>query len=456
MPLSDIPTKRIETHSITCAQAVVQVLNETFFAKKAADKAVAAILKANHQFGSRDRRIINETLYSVLRWWGWLQHVAPNNFTDALAAKASDAPATSIDEWYAVLCLAWLLEGRPELPPSASWWLQRSGARIGDLPELPMNAPIEERRKYIRPFFSKDSTLPPMTLEDLIPSWTLGLIDAPVATEELIQWQQRRPPVWLRAQVSDIDRLVGELKREEVKATPNAQMNHALKAFFSGVNLYQLPSFLNGRFEIQDLASQAVSLICAPSAGQRWWDACAGAGGKTLHLASLMQGKGHITASDNRTFKLEELKLRARRCGFSNIIIKEWLGIDVQRYHGLFNGVLVDAPCSCSGTWRRSPWLKWMLSPEDIVQITTLQKQLLENASKGVAPGGTLVYATCSMFKQENQDVVADFLEKNPSFSLEPFISPINGQPCDGQLQIWPWDGDCDAMFIAKLKKHTT
>ena len=453
MPLSDIPTKRIETHSITCAQAVVQVLNETFFAKKAADKAVAAILKANHQFGSRDRRIINETLYSVLRWWGWLKHLVPNRFMDELAAKADEAPSTSIEEWYAVLCLAWLLEGRTELPPSAIWWLHHSGARINDLPELPQNAPILERRKYMRHFFSKDSNLPPMTLEDLIPSWTLDLIDAPVFREELIEWQQRRPPVWLRAQINDVDRVAGELKKEDVKATPHSKMRHALKAYFSGVNLRQLPSFLNGHFEIQDLASQTVSLICAPSAGQRWWDACAGAGGKTLHLAFLMQGKGHITASDNRIFKLEELKLRARRCGFSNIITKEWLGVDVQRYHGLFNGVLVDVPCSCSGVWRRSPWLKWTLSPDDLPQITTLQKRLLENASKGVANGGTLVYATCSMFRQENQDVISDFLERNPDFALEPFISPINAQPCDGQLQIWPWDGDCDAMFIAKLTK---
>ena len=455
MSFSDIPSKRIESHSNTCANTVITLLCQAFTSAHPADKLLASHLKANHQLGSRDRRIISETLYSVLRWWGWLRHLAPAPFLKAIESKQEPLPEKQhADEWNALLCASWLLEGRSELPPSAQWWLHHSGARTAKLEPLPADAPFQERRKLLRPFFEKEGSLPPMPIDDLLPDWCQSLVDSPIDWSELIRWMQTRPPVWLRAQTNDVDRLVAELRNQYIRVTAHPKMRHALKASFSGINLRSLPLFQKGLIEVQDLASQAISQVCAPSPGERWWDACAGAGGKTLHLAFQMQGKGHITASDNRLYKLEELKMRARRCAFSNIITKEWLGIDVPRYHGHFHGVLVDAPCSCSGVWRRSPWLKWTTSRQELEAITHLQTQLLENASHGVAPGGRLVYATCSIFTCENQDIVHAFLEKHPDFALEEFASPLDGTLCKGQLQIWPWDGDCDGMFVARFKRN--
>ena len=454
MPYSDIPSKRIESHSATCASTVIALLCKSLTGSQPADKALAAHLKANHQLGSRDRRIISETLFSVLRWWGWLKHLAPEAFrVDIEAKREPDSEKQRPEEWYALLCAAWLLEGRTELPPSAQWWLHHALERPGEIEQLPPNAAITERRKLLRPFFGKGNTLPPMPMEALVPEWCKSFVEAPVEWTEFIRWMQNRPPVWLRAQTRDVDRLVAELRHAEIKATPHPAIRHALKASFSGINLRTLPQFQKGLIEVQDLASQAISLVCAPAPGERWWDTCAGAGGKTLHLAFLMQGKGVITASDNRVFKLEELKQRAKRCAFSNIITKEWLGIDVPRYHGHFQGVLVDAPCSCSGVWARSPWLRWTTSPDEIPALTRLQAQLLENASHAVAPGGTLVYATCSVFTCENQDVTRSFLEKHPEFAPDDFVSPLDGSTCHGQLQIWPWDGDCDGMFVARFKR---
>ncbi|MBR0458328.1 MAG: RsmB/NOP family class I SAM-dependent RNA methyltransferase [Victivallales bacterium] len=449
----DIPQKRIEPHSKTCADAVVQLLRIALLERHPADRALAGFLKENHQLGSRDRRIISETLFSVLRWWGWLRHLVPQDFEAAVTKGTTLERKLRYEEFYAALSAAWLLDGREELPPSAGWWLVHTGIHAQDLPSLPPNAEVHARRKYLRPFFENE--MPPLPLEDLLPAWAFAEVNMPRHWHEMIAWLQVRPPVWLRAQSNDIDRVVGQLTAAEIRVTRHERIKHALKAHFVGVNLRTLPVYQDGFLEVQDVASQAVGLVCAPQPGESWWDCCAGAGGKTLHLSWLMQGKGTILATDKRVYKLEEdLRRRARRAGRSNIQCKEWLGIDVPRWHNQFHGVLVDAPCSCSGTWRRNPDARWTTRPQDLDELTTLQASLLENASHGVRPGGTLVYATCSMFRRENQDIVNAFLQKHPEFQLEPFLSPLTGEPSNGMLQTWPWDADCDAMFIARLKKN--
>ena len=450
---ADIPSKRIEPHSRVCASTVVKILHLTLKENQPADNALSSHLRANHQLGARDRRIISETLFSLLRWWGWLRHLAPKQFVEAAPKSAPAFDEGKLGEWYPCLAASWLLEGRPELPPSAQWWLSESGIPVQSLPVLPPNAPIQTRRRCLRPFFD-NGKMPELTLEMLLPDWCRAEVDCPQDWLTLIEWMQARPPVWLRAQINDIDRLVGEFADVGVKLVRHPLMKHALKANFIGVNLRQMPAFDAGCFEIQDAASQAVALICAPNPGENWWDCCAGAGGKTLHLATLMQGKGKIQATDNRVFKLDDLKKRARRCGRSNIICKEWLGIEVPRLRGHFAGVLVDAPCTCSGTWRRNPGARWTTQHEDIEKLAALQLQLLSNASSAVAPGGTLVYATCSMFTRENQKVVEAFLAAHEDFDLKPFISPLTGAETQGVCQFWPWDSDCDAMFTAKFQRR--
>ena len=422
---------------MACAAAVVQLFHQAMSEKHPADRALSSFLRQNHQYGARDRRIISETLFSVLRWWGWLRYIAPED--------------PSVEKWLACLAAAWILEGRSELPPSASWWLHKSGIRAQDIPQPPPNFDIAARRKCLRPFFPGE--LPALTLEKLLPEWALPLIKCPEDALELVSWLQRRPPMWLRAQSNDLDRIIGEFSHENVKLARHELMDHALRANFVGINLRQTESYRAGKIEVQDIASQAVALIAAPKPGEHWWDCCAGAGGKTLHMAWLMHGKGQVLASDKRLFKLEELRQRAKRCNLGNIICKEWLGIEVKSLAGRFNGVLVDAPCSCSGTWRRNPDLRWTTDKDSINETAELQLRLLTNASKAVAPGGTLVYATCSMFEMENKGVVDAFLLQDSDFQLEPFASPITGGHTDGMLQTWPWQADCDSMFIAKMRR---
>ena len=186
------------------------------------------------------------------------------------------------------------------------------------------------------------------------------------------------------------------------------------------------PPFERGDLEIQDLASQAVGLACDPDPGERWWDACAGAGGKSLHLAALMKGKGLVVATDVHEIKLKEAVRRARRSPFRNLTTKAWDGKHVAGKPGSFDGVLVDAPCSAIGTWRRNPDARWTLDREAIARLAELQGQILDAASAGVRQGGTLVYSVCTLTPAETTGVVSAFLDDAPRVPARPVPPPAD------------------------------
>ncbi len=443
---------RIASQGFHCAETVANVLAETLLKRRPADRSLSSAFYEHHEFGSRDRRLISETLFSVLRWWGWLKHLAPEAFREAVEHPEKKAELSfPLSAFYPLFSMAWYMEGKNELPPAAAWWFEEAGLERDDIKFLPQDATALDRKRYLKPFLQDGGKS--LRQMDLLPEWCYARINAPRPIEELLEWLQHRPPVWLRLYAEKPEDVLAELRDNDFRASIHPVMQDAVCLEFAGGNLRALQSFRNGAFEIQDIASQCVAMICDPKPGQQWWDACAGGGGKTLHLASLMQRKGIITASDIRVHKLQDLKLRARRAQFPNIRCKEWLGKEVPRYNNHFHGVLVDTPCSCSGTWRRNPDGRWTTFDSDIQGFNDLQSQLLENASKAVMPGGTLVYSTCSMFAAENQAIVEDFLSRHPEYELCRFICPLTGQKTDGMNQLWPWDADCDAMFTAKMKR---
>ena len=216
-------------------------------------------------------------------------------------------------------------------------------------------------------------------------------------------------------------------------------------------DVHHQPAFERGDLEIQDLASQAVALACDPDPGERWWDACAGAGGKALHLAALMKGKGLVVASDVHEGRLKEAVRRARRSPFRNLTTKVWDGKHVVGKAGKYDGVLVDAPCSAIGTWRRNPDARWTLGSEAVDRLAELQAQILRSAAAGVRPGGTLVYSVCTITLKETQGVLRPFLADHPEFHLDPFPHPLTAEGTDGTLVIWPQESDTDGMFIARM-----
>ncbi len=204
-----------------------------------------------------------------------------------------------------------------------------------------------------------------------------------------------------------------------------------------------------GGFEFQDLASQCIGLVCQAKENEKWWDVCAGSGGKSLLLADEMQNKGKIMATDIRKKILEQFKKRIKRTQYTNIKIKD-LG-DVCFSQELFDGVLVDAPCSCTGIWRRNPDLRWTSNADICKKSTQNQLEILRMASMKVKEKGILIYATCSLSQQENEEIISNFLKQNKSFQLESFINPLTGEQTKGMLRINFQPFDNDGMFVARL-----
>ncbi len=290
-------------------------------------------------------------------------------------------------------------------------------------------------------------------LTALLPSWAVPQIHCPRPLSELMTWMQKRAPLWLRVQKGSLEAVLQELSSLPVAAEPHPTLRWAIRILDFRVNLLESSLYRDGVIEIQDLASQAVGAICAPQPGERWWDACAGGGGKSLLLAQRMDGKGTVVATDARAWKLKELRRRARRAGFSNITTRRWNGRPLRPGHATFDGVLVDAPCSGSGTWRRNPGARWNVGPDDLTALVARQERLLHGAASGVKPGGRLVYATCSLFMAENEGVVQSFLRTHRDFRREDVVHPLTGEHASGCVTLWPWEGDCDAMFVACLRR---
>jgi len=215
--------------------------------------------------------------------------------------------------------------------------------------------------------------------------------------------------------------------------------------------IYELACHREGRVEIQDLASQSIGLSVQAEPGHFVWDVCAGGGGKSLQLATIMHNSGAVYATDLRAVALADLRRRARSAGFTSIRAHEWDGALLPDFgktvtrRGGFDRVLVDAPCSGSGTWRRNPdgRLRADLSdPASLSGLTTVQGHLLGVAADGVKPGGRLVYATCSWLAAENEEIVAAFLAARPEFSL--VAQAIHGNPAE----------DADTVFCAVMEKQ--
>jgi 16S rRNA (cytosine967-C5)-methyltransferase len=230
--------------------------------------------------------------------------------------------------------------------------------------------------------------------------------------------------------------------------------------------------FKNGLIEIQDEGSQLVALMVNPKPGERVVDFCAGAGGKTLALAAMMQNKGKLVATDVLKGRIERSATRLRRAGVNNVERRDlsserdpW----VKRHAGSFDKVLIDAPCSGAGTWRRNPDAKWRLKPSDLAELVDLQKRILESAARLVRAGGRLIYATCSLFQEENADQVKAFLEAYPEFTLIPAPQAWaeaqaalgSNTPCPSNdsktgrdmLVLTPGQHGTDGFFVAVMEK---
>jgi 16S rRNA (cytosine967-C5)-methyltransferase len=252
------------------------------------------------------------------------------------------------------------------------------------------------------------------------------------------------PPCMIRVNTRKTDpiALAARLLTEGVKTSPADGLPDALVAADRYAAL-QSPSFEENLFEVQDAGSQRVAPYLMVEPGQRVLDACAGEGGKSLHLSNLMAGKGRILSTDIEPRKLETLKARAARADAQNIAVRLASPEVWTELAGTFDRVLIDAPCSGTGVLRRQPETKWRITPEAVAERVALQSEILDQAAFAVKSGGLVVYATCSLLSEENEGQVARFLARHPdAFFLEE------------QRRLLPSvDGDCDGFFMARLRR---
>ncbi len=416
----------IQTRAARSVALLEEALREVLKEHRPADQFLSRVFRQDRRIGGRDRRLYSNLIFAVFRWYGPLRKYSPEPaflLAGAAAAEKIDLPETVI-------------------------FLNQTGLEEscrGDI--FTPETPIARLNAFLRlKGFSAD-----ISSRECLPEWIYPHLDFE-PSEDFLALQQSRPPVWLRVQRTTAEAVTDSLREPNIEAVPDDHIAAALR-IDSPVNLPELDAFKQGWIEVQDLSSQCIGLVCAPQEGQCWWDACAGGGGKSLHLASLMNGKGTVTASDIRGRKLEELRQRAKRAGFSNIRTREWDGTALPVGENSCDGVLIDAPCSSSGRWRRNPESRWILTEERVAELTAVQKKLLDSASKAVKPGGVLVYATCSLLRDENRLNIETFLSSHPEFTLEEFVHPLTGGMTPGYIQILPEDGDCDASFITRFRK---
>jgi len=278
----------------------------------------------------------------------------------------------------------------------------------------------------------------PLARRAMLSGWTAEELRLFVAR------QAERPPLWLRlADPAAREPVLAELRRAGFTARGEG---HAIAAKGER-GIFELACWRDGRVEIQDLASQRIGEAVAAAPGCFVWDACAGGGGKTLQLAALMRGTGAIYATDRRAEALADLRRRAKRARLTNVRAYPWRGEEPPDFgktvarHGGFDRVLVDAPCSGSGTWRRNPDGRLRADQAALGAFAAAQARLLELAAEAVKPGGSLVYATCSWRAEENEDVAAAFLAAHPEFALE--AQQLHGNPRE----------DADTTFSAVMRR---
>jgi len=370
--------------------AVIDAINFIFNENEYADKVIEKVLRYDKRWGARDRGFIAETTYEIVRYKKLYTEIANVS-----------APYSRQDLFR--LFAIWAILRGITLPD----WKQ-----LGNPPVRRIKGRFDELSK-IRKF------------RESYPDWIDGrcekALGAKLWNKESIALNQQAEVV-LRTNIlkTTKNELRKRLKDAEIETESVSGAIDAL-VLKQRKNVFISDVFKEGLFEVQDASSQQVAPYLDVQPGQRVVDACAGAGGKTLHLASLMENKGQLIAMDIYESKLKKLKIRARRNGVHNM---ETRVIDstkvIKKLHAKADRVLLDAPCSGLGVIRRNPDSKWKLQPEFLERIKGVQREILRNYSKMVKPGGKLVYATCSILPEENNEQVQHFLasEAGQDFTL--------------------------------------
>lgn len=367
--------------------AVIDSLNEIFNEDQYADKIIQKALKRDARWGARDRKFVAETIYEIVRW---------KRLYNEIANTKNHFSRENLWKIFAV----WAVLRGIDLP-DWKYFTETPVRRIkGRFDELQGNRAIAQ---------SIPDWMDELCAKELGDKWPAELKMQNTPAAAILRTNT------LRTNVSQLKALLSkeDIDTKEIKGYPLALELDERK------NVFLTNAFKSGLFEMQDASSQLVAEFLEVKPGMRVVDTCAGAGGKTLHLAALMENKGSIIAMDIYGGKLVELKKRAKRAGAFNITTRKIESTkDIKKLYNTADRVLIDAPCSGLGVLRRNPDSKWKLQPEFIEDIKATQREILDRYTKIVKVGGLVVYATCSILPSENQQQVDFFLANNPNFTL--------------------------------------
>ncbi|MFZ4403041.1 MAG: RsmB/NOP family class I SAM-dependent RNA methyltransferase [Pseudobdellovibrionaceae bacterium] len=384
---------------------IVESLNAIFNLHQQADKVIEKVLSQHRKWGSRDRRFFAETIYEIVRWQRRLLYMIKAADNTNTKGGENNKSIDKQDLWN-IWAVYWLTSRREVLPK--------------DWPEL-QNFP----QKTAAEFLTDLQSCPDPAIQHSFSDWfyQYGLQQwGPDDWSSIAQALNQPAEVFIRANrlKTNVLDLQKQLQQENILSEKvGASTSDALK-LLQRQNIFSTKAFQTGLFELQDAGSQMIAPLLAVQPGFRVIDACAGAGGKSLHLASLMGNKGKIIALDIYEWKLNELKKRARRGG---VDIIETRVVDsqkvIKRLHGTADALLLDVPCTGSGVLRRNPDAKWKISLERLTALKQTQQDILQQYSLMTKIKGLMVYATCSIFKDENDQQVQYFLQQNKNWQLE-------------------------------------
>ncbi|MCC8997137.1 MAG: RsmB/NOP family class I SAM-dependent RNA methyltransferase [Nitrosomonas sp.] len=394
-----------------------------------ADAIIRRFFRDNAILGVQDRAFIAEVVFGVLRHRFFLEHLA-----NPITPRA--------------LVLAYLVKFH--------------GLNLREFDTLTS----ESEKKWLTEIKAIKIDSFPLAVQAEFPDWLVEKLQNTLSDEQILELGlalQKPAPLDLRVNtfLSKREEVMDALQQEGIEAqvTPYSPCGIRLVGK-PMINRHAL--FLSGKIEVQDEGSQLLGYLLAPKRGEMVVDFCAGAGGKALLLGALMNSKGRLYAFDVSEKRLSNLTPRFKRSGLSNLHVQrinDENDSKVKRLSGKIDRVLVDAPCSGIGTLRRNPDLKWRQSPQSIEELKVKQRDILASAARLLKPGGRLVYATCSFLREENQDIINSFLEKNPQFTVLNATELLSQQKIaldTGEfLQINPQQHQTDGFFAAALQRNT-
>ena len=377
--------------------SVAATVQEIFVKSRYADKALEKVFKQNPQWGSRDRRFVAEGVYEIVR-----------NFR-----LYSELAESKTNFWF--ITAVWLVVKKIDIPDWQEFKHVDVAYILAHEESLKTNLPVYE------------------SYPDWL--WELGIkeLGEEVWLKQAVAMNEQAA-VFLRTNTlkTTKHKLIETLRNEKIETLELEGVESALR-LSKRENVFQTKTFKEGWFEVQDAGSQLISEFLDPKPTDIVIDACAGAGGKSLHLSALMKNKGKVISLDVEGWKLEELKKRAKRAGASNVetrVIES--DQTIAKLHNKANKLLLDVPCSGLGVLKRNPDAKWKLNPETIERTKKIQEDILSNYSKMLSTGGLMVYSTCSILPSENQNQVANFLQANPNFELLKDKTLLPSQGYDG------------------------